>query len=44
MFRAVADALRSVGGAIVAVVTLPFRLLAKLFGGALGGGRGARRV
>jgi hypothetical protein len=34
MFRAIADVLRSVGGAIATVVTLPFRALARLFGGA----------
>ncbi|MFD3517119.1 LPFR motif small protein [Streptomyces sp. NPDC058657] len=41
MFRAIADALRTVGGAIATVV-LPFRLLAKLFGGASRGGRARR--
>lgn len=44
MFRAIADALRTVGSAIATVVTLPFRLLAKLFGGASRGGGRARRV
>jgi hypothetical protein len=39
MFRAIADALRMVGGAIATVVTLPFRLLARLFGGASRTGR-----
>ncbi|MDH2407940.1 LPFR motif small protein [Streptomyces chitinivorans] len=39
MFKAVADALRTVGGAIATVVTLPFRLLARLFGGASHAGR-----
>jgi hypothetical protein len=34
MFRAIADVLRSIGGAIATVVTLPFRALARLFGGA----------
>jgi hypothetical protein len=34
VFRAIADVLRSVGGAIATVVTLPFRALARLFGGA----------
>ncbi|MEC4017474.1 LPFR motif small protein [Streptomyces sp. H27-D2] len=43
MFRAIADALRTVGGAIATVVTLPFRLLAKLFGGASRGGGRSRR-
>jgi len=41
MLRAIADALRAVGGALATVVTLPFRLLARLFGGA---SRGTRRV
>ncbi|MEU1282250.1 LPFR motif small protein [Streptomyces sp. NPDC005805] len=44
MLRAIADALRTVGSAIATVVTLPFRLLAKLFGGASRGGGRARRV
>lgn len=34
MFRAIADVLRQIGGAIATVVTLPFRALARLFGGA----------
>ncbi|MCX4571991.1 LPFR motif small protein [Streptomyces sp. NBC_01571] len=34
MFRAVADVLRTVGSATATVVTLPFRALARLFGGA----------
>ncbi|MEU3619111.1 LPFR motif small protein [Streptomyces sp. NPDC006872] len=34
MFRAIADVLRGIGGAIVTVVRLPFRALARLFGGA----------
>ncbi len=34
VFRAIADVLRSIGGAIATVVTLPFRALARLFGGA----------
>lgn len=34
MLRAVADVLRSVGGAVATVVTLPFRAVARLFGGA----------
>ncbi|WP_307847443.1 LPFR motif small protein [Streptomyces sp. F63] len=41
MFRAIADALRAVGGALATVVTLPFRVLGKLFGGA---SRSTRRV
>ncbi|MEU1486523.1 LPFR motif small protein [Streptomyces sp. NPDC005752] len=43
MFRAIANALSTVGSAIGTVVTLPFRLLAGLFGGASRGG-GARRA
>ncbi|MFD0419022.1 LPFR motif small protein [Streptomyces sp. NPDC127108] len=34
MFRAIADVLRQIAGAIATVVTLPFRVLARLFGGA----------
>ncbi|MEV6131011.1 LPFR motif small protein [Streptomyces violaceusniger] len=34
MLRALADVFRSVGGAIATVVTLPFRAVARLFGGA----------
>ncbi|MDD1062120.1 LPFR motif small protein [Streptomyces cocklensis] len=34
MLRAVADILKSIGGAVATVVTLPFRALARLFGGA----------
>ncbi|MFG2225020.1 LPFR motif small protein [Streptomyces sp. NPDC048644] len=34
MLTAIADVLRSIGGAIATVVTLPFRALARLFGGA----------
>lgn len=33
MFRALADIVRAIGGAIATVVTLPFRLVARLFGG-----------
>ncbi|MBX9392616.1 hypothetical protein K4749_03150 [Streptomyces sp. TRM72054] len=45
MFRALADVLRQIGGAVATVVTLPFRAVARLLGGASGGGRrGARRV
>ncbi|MEU1148034.1 LPFR motif small protein [Streptomyces sp. NPDC005901] len=47
MFRAIADVLRQIGGAIATVVTLPFRAVASLFGGASRsagrGGRGAGR-
>ncbi|WP_381792104.1 LPFR motif small protein [Streptomyces niveus] len=42
--RAIADALRAVGGAIATVVMLPFRLVAKLFSGTSRGGGRARRV
>jgi hypothetical protein len=34
VFRAIADVLRQIGGAIATVVTLPFRALARLLGGA----------
>ncbi|CAM5552945.1 hypothetical protein SAURM35S_02656 [Streptomyces aurantiogriseus] len=34
VFRAIADVLRQIGGAVATVVTLPFRALARLFGGA----------
>lgn len=34
MFSAIGDVLRAIGGAIATVVTLPFRALARLFGGA----------
>ncbi|MFC5204371.1 LPFR motif small protein [Streptomyces kaempferi] len=34
MFRAIAGVLRSIGSTIAAVVTLPFRALPRLFGGA----------
>ncbi|MFV8186432.1 MULTISPECIES: LPFR motif small protein [Streptomyces] len=40
MFRAIADVLRQIGGAIATVVTLPFRALARLFGGASSSTRG----
>lgn len=33
MFKAIADVLRAIGGALVSVVTVPFRLVARLFGG-----------
>jgi hypothetical protein len=42
MFRAIADVLRAIGSTIASVVTLPFRALARLFGGASRGG-GTRR-
>jgi hypothetical protein len=44
VFRAIADVLRQIGGAIATVVTLPFRALARLFGGASSSGRSARRA
>ncbi|MFD6290399.1 LPFR motif small protein [Streptomyces sp. NPDC060205] len=34
MFRAIADVFRQIGGAVATVVTLPFRAVARLFGGA----------
>lgn len=34
MFRAIGDVLGKIGSAIATVVTLPFRALARLFGGA----------
>ncbi|MFJ9413792.1 LPFR motif small protein [Streptomyces sp. NPDC101227] len=34
MLKALADIVRSVGSAIATVVTLPFRAVARLFGGA----------
>ncbi|MFE3009529.1 LPFR motif small protein, partial [Streptomyces sp. NPDC059243] len=33
MLKAVADVLRSIGGAVATVVTLPFRAVARLFSG-----------
>ncbi|MER5917220.1 LPFR motif small protein [Streptomyces sp. NPDC001982] len=42
MFRAVADVLRAVGSVLAAVVTLPFRALARRFGGASSTARGHR--
>ncbi|MFF4436692.1 LPFR motif small protein [Streptomyces sp. NPDC001621] len=42
MFRAIADVLRQLGGAIATVVTLPFRAVARLFGGASSTARGSR--
>jgi hypothetical protein len=44
MFRSIADVFRMIGGAIATVVTLPFRLLARLFGGASNTSRGPRRT
>ncbi|GAA2101156.1 hypothetical protein GCM10009801_74180 [Streptomyces albiaxialis] len=34
MLKAIADVLRAIGGAIATVVTLPFRAVARLLGGA----------
>ncbi|MGW7528255.1 LPFR motif small protein [Streptomyces sp. NPDC054783] len=42
MFAAIADVPRQVGGAVATVVTLPFRAVARLFGGALAGAGGSR--
>ncbi|WP_405652937.1 LPFR motif small protein [Streptomyces sp. RK9] len=44
MFRAIADVLRQIAGAIATVVTLPFRALARLFGGASRSGRRSGRT
>ena len=43
MLRAIADVLRAIGSAIATVVTLPFRAVARLFGGAADTAGGARR-
>ncbi|WP_309142818.1 MULTISPECIES: LPFR motif small protein [Streptomyces violaceusniger group] len=40
MFKAIADVLRAIGGAVATVVTLPFRAVARLFGGASASARG----
>ncbi|MFF9867182.1 MULTISPECIES: LPFR motif small protein [unclassified Streptomyces] len=40
--RTIADFFRMIGSAVATVVTLPFRLLARLFGGASHGGRARR--
>ncbi|WP_283249857.1 LPFR motif small protein [Streptomyces sp. TS71-3] len=42
MLRAIADVLRQIAGAIATVVTLPFRAVARLFGGLSDAGRGGR--
>ncbi|MFJ9406592.1 LPFR motif small protein [Streptomyces sp. NPDC101393] len=34
MLTAIADVLRAIGGAIATVITLPFKAVARLFGGA----------
>lgn len=41
--RAIADILRMIGGALATIVTLPFRLVARLFSGASRSGRRSRR-
>lgn len=41
VFRAIADVLRQIGGAVATVVTLPFRAVARLFGGASSSARRA---
>jgi hypothetical protein len=41
MFRAIADVLRSIGSTLADIVTLPFRALARLFGGGSSSGRRA---
>jgi hypothetical protein len=43
MLRAIADVIRSVGATLASVVTLPFRAVARLLGGASGTARSARR-
>ncbi|MFF4952194.1 LPFR motif small protein [Streptomyces chattanoogensis] len=40
MLTAIADVLRAIGSAIATVVTLPFRAVARLFGGAADTARG----
>ncbi|MGP8297271.1 LPFR motif small protein [Streptomyces inhibens] len=40
MLKAIADVLRAIGGALATVVTLPFRAVARLFGGASDTARG----
>ncbi|MET7366616.1 LPFR motif small protein [Streptomyces sp. NPDC005566] len=42
MMRTIADVFRTIGSAVGTVVTLPFRLVAKVFGGASRGGRTRR--
>ncbi|GHH82582.1 hypothetical protein GCM10018793_42780 [Streptomyces sulfonofaciens] len=42
VLRAIADVLRQIGATLAAVVTLPFRAVARLFGGVAGAGRGGR--
>jgi hypothetical protein len=43
MLRAIADVIHAIGSAIATVVTLPFRALARLFGGASDTARSGRR-
>ncbi|AJE84428.1 MULTISPECIES: LPFR motif small protein [Streptomyces] len=40
MLKAIADVFRTIGGAIATIVTLPFRIIARLFGGASDTARG----
>ncbi|WP_328741558.1 LPFR motif small protein [Streptomyces caniferus] len=40
MLKAISDVIRAIGGAIATVVTLPFRAVARLFGGAADTARG----
>ncbi|MEU6736217.1 LPFR motif small protein [Streptomyces physcomitrii] len=40
MLKAIADVFRTIGGAIATVVTLPFRIIGRLFGGASDTARG----
>ncbi|QKV91768.1 hypothetical protein HUT19_08430 [Streptomyces sp. NA02950] len=42
MLRAIADVFRAIGSTLAAVVTLPFRAVARLFGGASDTARGGR--
>jgi hypothetical protein len=44
VFRAIADVLRQIGGALATVVTLPFRAVARLCGGASSSTRGGGRT
>ncbi|MDJ1137073.1 LPFR motif small protein [Streptomyces iconiensis] len=44
MFRAIADVLRTIGAAVATVVTLPFRVVARLFSGASRSGRAHRPI
>ncbi|MEV8393618.1 MULTISPECIES: LPFR motif small protein [unclassified Streptomyces] len=42
MLKAIADVLRKIAGAVATVVTLPFRAVARLFGGASDTAHGRR--